>query len=893
MQSKQLSYDSLLKRISELEKQLEKQPNASFDVDKIIQQSETALFTWRSKSNDFIANTYFFQLLHLTPKNPISFSEFEKVIQSNHIDSLKDALNKAISQAIFSFQFCLNHQISENPLWIELNGKAAPEADGSYTISGLAKDISVQKEKEAVLNKYTKAFEHTISGIAIGAPDQKNILKVNTTLAKMHGYTAEELEGKPISTLYPDEYKDDVKKNMSLVIKKGHHNWSTFHLKKDGTQFPVKIHAHSITNNKGETLYRIVNVIDISEQKKAEIEKELSENHYTHLFQNLNSNFAVHKIILDDNNKPVDYLFLDVNKAFEESTGLKANQIIGKTALELFPNTEQYWIDKFGEVALTGKSAIYENYSKELNKYYELKIYSPKKGLFGMLATDVTERSLFINQLKEAKQHFELLFELNPDVVNIIRIEDFSIINVNNGFTKHLGYSKEEAIGKSTLELNLWYDLNERAKVLELLEQKGQCTNYEAKFRCKNGRIITGIVSALIVDINGENHILSVSKDITKRKEIEMALSESEKTLKRSQKIAGIGTYKLDFKTGFWNSSSILNEIFGIDENYNKNIEGWLNLIHPDFKTIMKNYLEEEVIGKNSKFNKEYKIIRQNDYSEAWVHGKGELTFGKNGELLEMTGTILDITNRKKNELIIKKQNRSLQKLINSKDVLFSIIAHDLRSPVSTLVNTNQLITYALEDSDIEEASKWNTINTNLTKRTLNLLDNLLQWFRIQTSEYDVEFNQENLKNIIDETVEILEDSAKQKRITINNHLDHDHIIFLNKEITQTVLRNLISNAIKFTNNNGMVNIQIINHTNETEIIVGDTGVGILPEIIPSVFSIEQNKSTMGTLNEKGTGLGLSICKELVEAQGGNIWVESKINVGSYFHFTIPFISKK
>jgi PAS domain S-box-containing protein len=502
--------------------------------------------------------------------------------------------------------------------------------------------------------------------------------------------------------------------------------------------------------------------------------------------------------------------------------------------------------------------------------------------------TDISERKKAEESLRESKDHFELLFNLNPDAVNIIRVSDSHIVSVNNGFTKLLGYTPDEVVGNTTVEVNLWTDTNERTEILNKVFSDGFCDSFEAHFRCKDGHVIVGIVSARLVDIYGSEHILTVTRDISLRKQFETALRESEKILKESQKIAGLGSYKLDFLTSRWESSEILDSLFGIDFSYDKSVNGWIRLVHPQWQTMIINYWQDNIITKKERFDKEYKIIRWADKKELWVHGRGELFFDEDGTLHYMTGTVLDITDRKKAEIIIQTQNEELIKLNATKDMLFSIIAHDLRSPLGSLMYSQELLCDSLKEGDITRAEEWCSAIKSTSNQTYDLLENLLDWFRVQTGQMSPEFSEYDLKSIVDEVIALFSENIIRKKIVLMNNITGVMPVLLDREITKTIIRNLINNAIKFTPESGSITVNGLRNTTNVEITVSDSGVGINEDAIPGLFSIITNKSTPGTDKERGSGLGLNICKDLVEIQGGTIWVESRLNKGSVFHFTIP-----
>jgi len=606
------------------------------------------------------------------------------------------------------------------------------------------------------------------------------------------------------------------------------------------------------------------------------------------VFNYLNSNFALHEIILDEHQTPVDYRFLAVNSAMEKATGFTAAQMVGKTALELFPNTELYWIEKFAQVALTGIAAQYENYSSELNRYYEMKLFSPCKGQFAMLATDITEQVLDREKLKEIKDHFELLFNLNPDAVTITQLSDGLFVDINKGYTDLLGYTRDEVIGQTTLFKKLWVDPYQRQVFREIIQRDGYCNNFESSFRCKDGHIVTGMVSSVMFNYQEKPHLLSVTRDITARKNAEMALRENERMLKESQKIAGLGSYKLNFKTEQWSCSEVLGAIFGIDANYTRSISSWINIIHPNFREEMHNYLQHNIIQSKQKFDKEYKIIRQSDQQERWVHGLGELIFNSRKELRYMVGTVQDISDRKKAELTIQQQNKVLTDLNNTQNKLFSIIAHDLRNPFNILLNFSEMLMHSSDEFNQEDivllASQMNIVS----KQTYNLLENLLEWFRLQTGHLKPNPVQSNLRSILLEVLQLANELAAKKEIIIVNHIKPHIMVLCDKEMTKTILRNLITNAIKFTNHHGQIILDATTNGTNVNITVTDTGVGIAPEILPQLFSFETNATTFGTENEVGSGIGLHLCKELIEKQEGKIWVESQVNKGSCFGFSLP-----
>jgi signal transduction histidine kinase len=186
-----------------------------------------------------------------------------------------------------------------------------------------------------------------------------------------------------------------------------------------------------------------------------------------------------------------------------------------------------------------------------------------------------------------------------------------------------------------------------------------------------------------------------------------------------------------------------------------------------------------------------------------------------------------------------------------------------------------------------ETLSGLQRLNKNV-KRVFALLENLLEWSRIQTNKIKPRPEELKMKEIADETLYLLKENAANKGIQLQNLVGDNISVFADKNMISSVLQNLISNSIKFTNANGKIEISCVPNGKHITVKVKDNGVGMSQENVAKLFKIEENVSTPGTDNEKGTGLGLILCKELIEKNNGRIWCESKPGDGSEFYFSLP-----
>lgn len=232
--------------------------------------------------------------------------------------------------------------------------------------------------------------------------------------------------------------------------------------------------------------------------------------------------------------------------------------------------------------------------------------------------------------------------------------------------------------------------------------------------------------------------------------------------------------------------------------------------------------------------------------------------------------------------------NKKLDSANKTKDKFFSIVAHDLRNPFNSLITiSNILIDKFDKFSSKEQLEYYNTINRS-SERAYKLLENLLEWSRVQTGNIKCTPTYIDLNTIVIIVRNFLLPQANNKNINISNAIKYNTIVFIDKNMISSVISNLVSNAIKYTSDNGEVTISSLNKGDHIEIAISDTGLGIPKEVIPKLFKIEEKYKTSGTRGEQGTGLGLVLCKEFVEQHNGELWVESELEKGSVLKFTLP-----
>ena len=269
--------------------------------------------------------------------------------------------------------------------------------------------------------------------------------------------------------------------------------------------------------------------------------------------------------------------------------------------------------------------------------------------------------------------------------------------------------------------------------------------------------------------------------------------------------------------------------------------------------------------------------------------------FDENGEVYKLVAIDSDISEIKKAQEKIEDQRDKLEVLNATKDKFFAIIAHDLKNPFTSLLSLSQTLSENFHDFDKEELQEFLKRVNKSAWQIFSLLENLLTWSRAQTGKIDYNPEKFHPKEIIDGTISLLSDTAKKKEVKLSSSMDINPSLYADKNMITMVVRNLLHNAVKFTNKSGTVNIsadfngQSLNgNPKMLKISISDNGIGISKVDLQKLFRIEIQTKSIGTSKEKGTGLGLILCKEFVEKNGGSISVESDEGKGSIFSFTVP-----
>lgn len=506
-------------------------------------------------------------------------------------------------------------------------------------------------------------------------------------------------------------------------------------------------------------------VADISDRKRSEEKLRESEQRYRTLFETVDEGFCVCEMLLDENNEPTDYRFLEVNPLFEMMTGLEQAQ--GKTARELVPNLEAHWFEIYGRVALTGEPVRFENYSEAMNRWFEVsafRIGEPQSYKFAILFKNITDRKQAELALRESEKRFRSMADNAPFMV---------WVTDPTGYCTYLSQS--------------WYDFTDQTEE------------------------------------------------------------------------SGLGL-------------------------------GWLNATHPNDRQ----YAERTFLDANERkagFRLEYRL-RRKDGEYIWMIDAANPWFGLDGVFKGYIGSVIDISDRKqveaeREQLLAREQaaREQAETANRIKDEFLAVLSHELRSPLNPILGWSKLLQHKKLDA-AKTTAALATIERN-AQLQVQLIDDLLDISRILRGKMNLMMMPVDLGIVIAAALETVRLAAEAKSLQIQPTIS-PAVGMVNGDATrlQQVVWNLLANAVKFTPNGGQISVDLAPVGTQAQIQVKDTGKGISPDFLPYVFEHFRQEDGATTRKFGGLGLGLAIARQIVEIHGGTVRADS-LGEGQGATFTI------
>jgi PAS domain S-box-containing protein len=743
-------------------------------------------------------------------------------------------------------------------------------------------------ELETALEKYTDLYDFAPVGYftldRIG-----DILSVNLTGASLVGVERSLLVGRSFGFYITDEDRPTFNTFLEKVFTSPAKESCEVELLKEGSA-PLSMQVVGVAAVSGQEC-RIA-LIDITERKRAERALHESDRRYLALFANKISAISHCRIITDEQGRPVDYLIMKINEAYERIIGIRKEDIEGRTVKEVFPGVENDafdYIGVFGKVALEGGEIMAETYLEATRQYLSIYANSPMPGEFIVIMNDVTERKETQDALSRLTQEKNIILNNAPIGISIT-IDRMQVL-ISRKSEELFQYAKEEMEFQTTRKLYPSDAAYEKfgQESYPVLAQ-GLVYETEQELIRKDGRhIFVRHIGKAIEPSDMSKGIIWLLQDITERKLSEVALRESEKEFRLLAEAMPqiVWITRPDGGNIYFNQH--WQDYTGQTPEQSHG-DGWFKPFHPDDRQRAWDAWQNATLH-GAVYSLECRL-RRADGVYLWWLIRGVPVLDEHGCVSKWFGTCTDINELKQaeNDLVLAKT--AAESANRTKSEFLANMSHEIRTPMNGVLGMAQLL--EMTDPTIEQQEYIKTLKQS-GNDLIALINDILDLSKIEAGKITIELSEFNLHQCIKDMVMMQKLAANDKGLSLEVDLAEDvpHLLLGDPQRVRQILLNLMGNAVKFTERGGItISTQLLEQNDATvliQITVCDTGIGISTEMLDKIFRpFEQGD---GSINRKygGTGLGLSISHRLTELLGGHISADSTKNVGSCFKVTLPF----
>ncbi|MFT3737405.1 MAG: PAS domain S-box protein [Breznakibacter sp.] len=733
--------------------------------------------------------------------------------------------------------------------------------DGKEVVQGNIRDISDKKKHDIQIKTLLEATEQSYASIVI-TNTHGEIEYVNQRFTEVTGYSYKEAIGKNPRILKAGTMPKQHYEKLWETITAGERWQGDFiNKKKDGSIYIEKASISPVFDEYHTITHFVAVKEDITKQKLAEKALKESEEKYRII-----TNSTVDIIFAVDQHGNLLYC----NERLKVMLGHEIDEILNQSFHTLIPQNDLLSFCRHQKKVWAGKEAngfvtrlIHKDGQLiDVEISGKLTRYNGKQVILGVIR-DISERK----HAEEKLRLYKKIFDNSLDGVAIIS-KSGRYIEQNN--------IHKVLIGDSNLNVNeIQYAANEEINTFAAWVNEIQTNGFyrkEVRLDSVHGPKDLDISVFPIFNENGALQCyISMKRDISERKRIERELAQRERSLKTIVGALPDLVFHMDEKGRFLSfyQGSNLNALWVPPQSFlNKSIYDFFS---PEFSDNALLAITETLV--NGEFDFEYTIQRKGEQ-----HFHAKLAKLNDNEVIAV---VRDITKLKETEL-------KLKELISTKDKILAIIAHDLKNPFHGILGFTDIMLASVNEFNPETFSNYLRIVNSQVENALELLQNLLNWAMTQSDQIVYREEKVSLKKLIEEVMVLVKSSATVKDVNIRLKQSHDIELNTDSNMLKTILRNLTSNAIKFTCSGGQINIEVETANDFVNISVEDSGVGIPQEMIDQLFSSQLPVTTSGTADEKGSGLGLVLCKEFIHKLGGRISVQSKVGSGSRFAVILP-----
>jgi PAS domain S-box-containing protein len=608
------------------------------------------------------------------------------------------------------------------------------------------------------------------------------------------------------------------------------------------------------------------------------------ECRYRDIFYEIDEGFCIMQMLFDEKGTAVDYRFLEVNPAFEHQSGLRAAK--GKTMRELASDLEEHWFATYATIALTGESARFQQYAEQLRRWfdcYAFRFGKPENRQVAVFFNDITDRKRAEQQLRESESKFSGAFQAAPVLFSISSMPEGRYVEVNEEFLRTLGLEREQVVGRTPLELGIWEASGDRQLLVRMLRENKRVRNFETRLRSKDGTTVVGLISAELIKIEGRDHFLTITRDIT-----ELRKAEDERTrlaqIVESSDDGIIGKTTEGIITS-WNRGA--QKIYGYQPG--EVIGRHISLLAPDDAPDEVPMILEKVRHGESIERLETTRVRKDGRVISVSLTISPITDDL-GAIIGASTIARDISERQAAEKEIVRLNASLaaraaelETANRDLEAFNYTVAHDLRRPLNVVTSYCQAIDALYGDQIPRECRDFVQGAYNGALRMNQLIQALLDFSSL--AQVQPRLETVNLSALAHEVAAELKlaDPGRQVDFRIADGITARG----DANLLRMVLDNLLGNAWKYTGTREPAVIELIQtHDNGKSVVcVRDNGPGFGAADAQLLFVPFQRLP--GAEAYAGFGIGLATVERIIRRHGGRVWAEGEPGKGAAFYFML------